>query len=168
MHTITHLTIGPYVQCLSPLFTHTWSSPPDPLFPVSRWKRSCLTIISWGRGWSGVEQRSKRINHLRSCRLRNGHQTYLSCRKTVVPPKRPPSPCRWPGLWAATCTCQSPEAPYLERVEDGRTFVNIWHFDNCLFSSSETGINDHDIRETQSGADCCAVIRLLRVSEGTS
>lgn len=44
-----------------------------------------------------------------------GDQTYLSCRKTVAPPKRPPSPCLWPGPWAATCTCQSREAPYLER-----------------------------------------------------
>ncbi|TNN72003.1 hypothetical protein EYF80_017791 [Liparis tanakae] len=44
----------------------------------------------------------------------NGDQTYLSCRKTAAPPKRPPSRSLWPGSWAATCTCQSPGAPYLE------------------------------------------------------
>lgn len=40
------------------------------LSPFSIRKRSCLDIISWGRGWSTLEQRSKRINHLQSYRLR--------------------------------------------------------------------------------------------------
>ncbi len=50
--------------------THALKCSPDPLFPVAQRKRSCLTIISGGRGWSRVEQRSKRINHPRSGRLR--------------------------------------------------------------------------------------------------
>lgn len=33
----------------------------------------------------------------------------------MAPPKRPPSRCLQPGLWAATDICQSPGAPYLER-----------------------------------------------------
>ncbi len=58
------------------------------------------------------EQKNKPSTKLPS---ENGDQTYLSCRKTAAPPKRLLSPCLWPGLWAATCTCQSPGAPYLER-----------------------------------------------------
>ncbi len=50
--------------------THALKCSPDPLFPVAQRKRSCLTIISGGRGWSWVEQRSKRINHPRTGRLR--------------------------------------------------------------------------------------------------
>lgn len=61
-----------YVQCLAPLCTHTHAHTHKALSqtPFSSRKRSCLFIISGGRGWSGVEQRSKRINHLRSCCLR--------------------------------------------------------------------------------------------------
>lgn len=33
--------------------------------PFSSRKRSCLSIMGRGRGWSTVEQRSKRINHVR-------------------------------------------------------------------------------------------------------
>lgn len=53
----------------------------------------------------------------------NNFQTYLSCRKTAAPPRRPPSLRLRPGRRAATCTCQSPAAPYLQkemRVVDSR------------------------------------------------
>lgn len=62
--------------------------------------------------WSGTEeQKNKPSTELLS---ENSDQTYLSCRKTAAPPKRPPSPCLWPARWAATCTCQSQGAPYLQ------------------------------------------------------
>lgn len=42
-------------------------------------------------------------------------QTYLSCRKTAAPPKRPASRRLRPGPGAASGICRSPGAPYLER-----------------------------------------------------
>lgn len=60
------------------------------------------------------------IHHERCAREKKpaegGRQTYLSYRKTAAPPKPPPSPRPWPGPWAGTCTCQSPGAPYLNRM----------------------------------------------------
>lgn len=63
--------------------------------------------------WSGTkEQKNKPSTELTSEKC---NQTYLSCRKTAAPPKQQPSLCLWPGLWAVTGTCQSQEAPYLQR-----------------------------------------------------
>lgn len=109
-----------WTMCFSIIHTHRQTdksaaliaAPPSaPLSPFSSRKRSCF-FISGGR--MEVEHGGK----LSSNRIKppeNNFQTYLSCRKTAAPPRRPPPLRLWPGQWAAACTCQSPAAPYLQK-----------------------------------------------------
>lgn len=109
-----------WTMCFSIIHIHrhtnvqAWSPPlPQHLFP-SLFQSEKILFIHQRRRMEvehGGKQSSNRIKP-----PENNFQTYLSCRKTVAPPRRLPSLRLWPGRWAATCTCQSPAAPYLQKA----------------------------------------------------